>query len=387
VVQTFGDYKPERHGWEDAVFVPVTDCDDACRSARARLLPLLDARLGEEQAAPAPLPSASANALSCGLSRAGGGAWWLSLGVLLCWRRRRWPAVLPLAALGLVACERAAPAPAPVASASAPVASALPSASAGFPAPPDAFIAPREPEARRRAVLDVLSNRFDGYVPVWSLPQPGGLGASEHAEDSAFTETVRLAGDCAAGLDVVVTLEADVDAKGAVRKARALGALPKKTRECIERRISETVFTPEGGERTERAHGYFGARSEEAQRVAREMVSARSRFTFVPRARLRIASLKVSAGLPDVVVQRLLRQRYGMWLSCYEKQAPRNPSGTKVLLQLGVDAEGAPIGARAIAKHSPALGRCVLDGLEKMRFPKPSQAPISVSGELVFEGK
>lgn len=380
-VQTFGDFKPKRHGWEDVLFVPSSDCDDDCRSARARLLPLLDARLEAAPSAAVPAPSASANALSCGLSGAGAGAWWLPVAALLCLRRRRWVGLLVLLWTVPLACERGAPSPAPAASTSA--ALAAPSASASFAALPEAFIAPRDPEARRQAVLDVLANRFDGYVPVWSLPEPGGLGASEHEEDSAFTETLKLAGECAAGLDVVVTLEADLDAKGAVKKARALGPLPKKTRECIEKRISETVFSPEGGERTERTHGYFGARSEEAQRVARSLVSARSRVTFVRRARLRTANPKVSDGLPEAIVLRVIRSRHGLLVACHAKHAAQQPN-PRVLLQLRIDAEGAATGIRATVKQAPALGTCVADALRPMTFPKPTQAPVSVSVELVF---
>lgn len=380
-VQTFGDFKTKRHGWEDVVFVPLSDCDDACRSARARLLPLLDARLEAAPSAAAPPPSASANALSCGLSRSGAGVWWLPVAALLCLRRRRWIGPLPLLGLGLFACERAAPAPAPTASASAVL--GAPSASASFAALPETFVAPREPEARRQAVLDVLANRFDGYVPVWSLPEPGGLGASEHEEDSAFTETLRLAGECAAGLDVVVTLEADLDAKGAVKKARALGPLPKQTRECIEKRITETVFPPEGGERTERTHGYFGARSEEAQRVAQSLVSARSRVTFVRRPRLRTANPKVSEGLLEAIVLRVIRSRHGLLVACHANHAAQQPN-QRVLLQLSIDAEGAATEIRATAKRSPALGTCVAGALRRMTFPKPTRAPVSVSVELIF---
>lgn len=381
-VQTFGDFKPHRRGFEDVVFVPLADCDDACRSARERLVPWLDPSQREPApAAPAPLPSA--NALSCAAApRAGGHAFWLLAAGALCLRRRRWLALVPLAALAF-GCERSAPAPAPAPSASA-AASAAPSASVGFPAPPPAFVAPRDPAARKQALLDVLANRFDGYVPVWSLPAEGGMGAARSEHEAPWPEGAALASECAPGIEAAVTLEADVDAKGSVKAARVIGPLPKRARECLERVTRGTMFSPEGGERTERTHAYFGEKSPEAERVSRSIKSARRRFVPMARPRLRLADTKVSEGLPPEVVQRVLRQRFSMLFACYGQRALRSPSGTRVLLRLDIDAEGSPTNVQAIAKHSPALGSCVLGAIQPMRFPKPTRAPVRVSTELVF---
>jgi len=397
-VQTFGDFKPKRHGWEDAVFVPLGACDEACRSARARLVPWLDARMTDVAPTPpassatsapsptpsasahsAPSPSASANALSCAFGRPASGAWWLvALGALVV-RRRRWRALLPLAALALFSCDRPAP-PQPAPSAS--VAPAPPpSASAAFAQPPAAFVAPREVEARKRAVLDVLSNRFDGYVPVWSLPDEGGMGATEHGDESALADTLTHAKDCVAGLDAVVTLEADLDAKGVVKQARALGPLPRKARECIERHIAETAFTPEGGERTERTHAYFGARSEEAKRVERAMQKARRRFVPSARARLRQGATTASEGLPKELVQRIVRQRWAQLVSCHGMNAK---GSTDVSVKWSIDAEGTPTHVRATAPKNAALASCVAGVFRQMRFPKPEKAPMQASMRLDF---
>lgn len=374
VVQTFGDYKPKRLGWEDVVFVPLSDCDDACRAAREKLVPFLDARLAVAPAPNAPAPAPSANMLSCALAEgANAGACWLLLPAVLLLARRRKAWLLAALLLG---CERAPPPP-PALPSAAP--SAMPSA---FAAPAPAFIAPREPGPRKQAVLDVLSNRFEGYLPVWSLPVEGGMGTRERDEDSAWTETLRLAKDCVGGLEAVVTLEADVDARGSAKSVSARGPLPKGTLACIEKHASETVFSPEGGERVERTYAYFGDRSAEAKRVSGAMARARSRY--VPtRVRLRFVEVKVTGGLPEPVVLRLLRQRYGMFIKCHTDHV-KGAKEARAKLRFQIDAEGKPSAVQTTSTSAAGLSACVDGILSKAMFPQPEKAPVAVSLGLAF---
>ncbi len=158
----------------------------------------------------------------------------------------------------------------------------------------------------------------------------------------------------------------------APRPARAGGAFP-----------SWVKAPPRLGlERTERTHGYFGARSEEAQRVARSFVSARSRVTFVRRARLRTANPEVSDGLLEAVVLRVIRSRHGLLVACHANQALQpNP---RVQLQLSIDAEGAATEIRATSKQSPALGTCVARRPAPHDLPQADPGPRERVGRAVF---
>lgn len=398
VVQTFGDFKQQRRGWEDVVFVPMAKCDDACRSARARLLPLVDARLGAQANPAGPSPSTSAtgtpprasaaNALSCGVGRHGDESWWLIVLGALCLRRRRgahpWRSALPILGLLLFACDRATPSPAPRASAAVTASAPAPSASGALNTLPEMFVAPRDVAARTRAVLDVFAHRFDGYVPVWSLPIEGGMGSVRSEPEEPWPGALAAANTCAPGLEAAVTLEVDLDDKGFIKQTRATGPVPGKVRECIEAQVSNTVFSPEGGQRTERAQAYFGDKSPEAQRIAREISATRRRFVPALGARLRISDLKVSDGLPFEVVQRVLRQHYTQYRACHVQHGAPAASDELVTIKLVVDATGKAVSVRVVAKRAPALGSCIARSIRPARFPKPTRAPVQISATMTF---
>ncbi|MFO0564350.1 MAG: DUF2330 domain-containing protein [Polyangiaceae bacterium] len=389
-VQTFGDYKESRKGWEDALFVPLGACDDACRTRRAELAPLLDQRLAETAAPPlgvasAPpassgAPAASARQLSCAFGGTSSAAPWL-IAVALWALRRRSRRFLWLAPL-LLACDRS-PAPAPPATGATATAnpSAAQSAAGLAPALPSVFVPPRAPAERKVALADVLANRFDGYVPVWSTPSEGGMGAVSGTHDEAWPETATLAGDCIGALETAVTFEADLDDKGGVKAARALGPLTARARSCLEQRVRETVFTPEGGERTERTFGYFGEQSAEALRVSQSMVQARRRFVPISTASFEIAKLVAGPGLPEAVVRRVIRARAGQFLACHSESGERKPGAT-LSARFQIDAEGHVAGESATAQNK-RLGACAARLLGGVRFPKPER-PISVEVVVRF---
>jgi hypothetical protein len=410
IVQTFGDFKPDRRGWEDVVFAPLGDCSDACRAERAAVVPWLDLSLAPPtgsapapapapsssagsaeparpptSAVPAPTPARSANALSCAVGRADepSGLWLAALLALFARLRhvrslrapvaprRRARMRLVLVALLACGCRRT---PAPPAPPDAP--SASPPASASSSAlPPPEFTAPRDPSARREAVADVLANRFDGYVSVWSAPNLGSIGAVEHVAEPPWPGSAELKRVCAMDIETVVTLEAELSARGDVKEARALGPLPKGTRECLEKQVAGVLFGPEQADRTERTQAYFG------DRILARGFSGSGRLPR-PGPKLRFGTLTATEGLPVEVVRRVFRQRFSRVRACFESLPAKTTGETLVDVHFAIGPAGTVQKLRAAAKP-PALAKCLTAALRDLRFPTPRK-PVHVAAKLTY---
>lgn len=106
------------------------------------------------------------------------------------------------------------------------------------------------------------------------------------------------------------------------------------------------------------------------------------------RGALRMGQLRVRGGLPPEVVARVLRQNFGRWTACYERELAENPKlSGMVELKFGLDAHGAvqapSVGASSLA--APRLQRCLVKDLRQLAFPAPSELPTEVTEQLHLE--
>jgi hypothetical protein len=102
---------------------------------------------------------------------------------------------------------------------------------------------------------------------------------------------------------------------------------------------------------------------------------------------VRIGSVRREGTLPMEVVQRILRQNYGLFSDCYREALDRKPrlQGT-VELVFNIDGQGAVFGAR-VGKNEiddPKMSQCVVNGVPKLRFPAPVKPPETVSFSATF---
>ena len=106
------------------------------------------------------------------------------------------------------------------------------------------------------------------------------------------------------------------------------------------------------------------------------------------RGAVRTGQLTVRGGLQPEVVGRVLRQAWGRWLLCYERELDGDPKlAGAVELKFDVDAQGAVraprIGTSTLA--APRLRRCLVDTLSALAFPTPSELPAEVTEQLELQ--
>ena len=102
---------------------------------------------------------------------------------------------------------------------------------------------------------------------------------------------------------------------------------------------------------------------------------------------VRIGSIRHQGTLPLEVIQRILRQNYGLFRTCYSEALDRKPrlQGT-VELVFNIDGQGAVFGARVgkTEMDDPKMSQCLVNGLPTLMFPAPAKPPETVSFPATF---
>ncbi|HEY8076155.1 MAG TPA: DUF2330 domain-containing protein, partial [Labilithrix sp.] len=98
----------------------------------------------------------------------------------------------------------------------------------------------------------------------------------------------------------------------------------------------------------------------------------------------------VSGGLPDTVVQRIVRQNFGRFRLCYENGLRSNPElKGRVSVKFGIDAKGSVVDAADAGSEmkDPSVIACIVRGFGNLGFPEPVEKKATrVTYEIDFAG-
>lgn len=406
-VQTFADVKTTRKGWDDVLLTPIEpeDCDPKCLQERARFAAMLAPRAVNAKGPPQPFtkpepptktpppestpPNRPASGCAIGKAPSSATAWWLLGGILLYRRRsgsktRRRSSLALLAAL-LPSCDSQGPAPAPSASVALPPPSASPPPKNTAPALP--LELPVDPEGARSTAFSVLTGRgSDRFVPVWSRPGPGGIGAIERWRSAPMPSRKDLQAACVPDdrVEGVVTYELKFDGDQ-VSEATVQSALPKPIRDCVRAHLERTtwkdrdLFSEVTG-----AYG-FGKTGKEVsphrRRVHATPWSGRPGSLGSP-VRIRTGKIDVNGKLPPEVIRRIVRQNYGRFRLCYERGLSNDPKlegGVTIAFVIGREGRVTAVRDAGSQLADATVVRCISQTFHQLTFPKPEDGkPITV---------
>jgi TonB family protein len=91
--------------------------------------------------------------------------------------------------------------------------------------------------------------------------------------------------------------------------------------------------------------------------------------------------------LDSSAIAKVVSRRKGAIKSCYEKQLKRNPKlAGKVKVQFTILQSGRVSNARVLEDTTgdPAVGKCIVSGMQRWRFPKPDGGDVTVAFPFVF---
>ncbi|MCA9559589.1 MAG: TonB family protein [Myxococcales bacterium] len=91
--------------------------------------------------------------------------------------------------------------------------------------------------------------------------------------------------------------------------------------------------------------------------------------------------------LDSSAIAKVVSRRKGAIKSCYEKQLKRNPKlAGKVKVQFTILQSGRVSNARVLEDTTgdPAVGKCIVSGMARWRFPKPDGGDVTVAFPFVF---
>lgn len=433
-LSTFGDWKEHRRGFGDLVLVPAEaeGCDAACVGARRPLMALLDPSLANatplDSAAlvvPPPAPRAPrkgaprsqtpaiatgspfgnsltlGSGIGCGLGRSGANPAFLlvALAALGVARRTRRRSVTLLAlgssvALGFACASPPPPPPPPPPPATAsavathgPSVVAEPAPELVLPGKLEEHTLPADAAERQKAVMRLLAGHHDDkLIPVWSTPGERGIGHARHTASNALRDPGEIEQRCAADPRVEGTLSyvVDSDETGATR-ALVQGPLPAPVLACVESTLVSAG--PRIGRGVERGFLSLGALGPDVVSLRRGIKDAKL-VSVRPQPGLsvkRVAST-VTAGLPAQAVERVLRQNFGRFRFCYERDRHPAPKGS-VTLKFGIGPGGAVTSmAATTADVAGTTGICIGNAVRELGFPAPEGGrSVSVSYTVGFE--
>ncbi|HVR19103.1 MAG TPA: AgmX/PglI C-terminal domain-containing protein [Polyangiaceae bacterium] len=100
----------------------------------------------------------------------------------------------------------------------------------------------------------------------------------------------------------------------------------------------------------------------------------------VPLPKLRVVETQAKGGLPNEVVGRIVRQRFGRFRSCYATAlaTSKNLVG-RVTLELSIERDGRLTGvknASSTLKDATAV-RCMIDATQGLEFPKTDESTVA----------
>jgi hypothetical protein len=102
---------------------------------------------------------------------------------------------------------------------------------------------------------------------------------------------------------------------------------------------------------------------------------------------LRVGSTSVSGRVPPEVIQRIVRQNFGRFRACYEDALRVHPAVQgRVAIRFVIDRSGAVPTASDGGSDvgDPALVACVARAFERLSFPQPDGAPVTVVYPIVL---
>jgi hypothetical protein len=98
--------------------------------------------------------------------------------------------------------------------------------------------------------------------------------------------------------------------------------------------------------------------------------------------RVRAGTVQVTGRLPQVVIQRIVRQNYGRFRLCYESGLRKNAKlQGRVQVTFVIDRNG-DVDKAADAGSSlpdPRVIQCIVQGFNNLSFPKPEEGTVTVS--------
>jgi hypothetical protein len=95
----------------------------------------------------------------------------------------------------------------------------------------------------------------------------------------------------------------------------------------------------------------------------------------------------VSGRLPAEVIQRIVRQNFGRFRSCYEAGLRTNPNlQGRVAVAFTIGRDGAVAGAQNAGSDLPDAGvvSCVTGSFRGLSFPAPEQGIVNVTYPISF---
>jgi hypothetical protein len=102
---------------------------------------------------------------------------------------------------------------------------------------------------------------------------------------------------------------------------------------------------------------------------------------------LRQGKTEVTGKLPPEVIQRIVRQNFGRFRSCYEGGLKQDPTlAGRVTTELVIDRSGAVTTSRDSGSDMPDANvvSCVVQGFRKLAFPQPEGGTVTVVYPIVF---
>jgi hypothetical protein len=91
--------------------------------------------------------------------------------------------------------------------------------------------------------------------------------------------------------------------------------------------------------------------------------------------------------LDPVLIQRVIRARYGRFQRCFEDGLARNPDlGGRVTVRLVIEADGGVSKVRVVCTSMPdrIVVKCVVAEYEELHFPKPEGGIVTVVYPIMF---
>lgn len=107
-----------------------------------------------------------------------------------------------------------------------------------------------------------------------------------------------------------------------------------------------------------------------------------------PPSRMRPGITQVSGRLPPEVIQRIVRQNYGRFRTCYEQGLARNPNlEGRVQVRFVIDREGMVSNVQNGGSDLPDSGvtSCVMGAYYGLTFPQPEGGIVTVTYPIMFQ--
>jgi Ca-activated chloride channel family protein len=99
---------------------------------------------------------------------------------------------------------------------------------------------------------------------------------------------------------------------------------------------------------------------------------------------VRLGATTVSGSLPGEVIRRIVRQSFGRFRQCYERELATNPAAEgQVRVAFAIGTEGNVTSATATGM-SPMLDGCIARAFRNLSFPMPEGSPVRVVFPLRF---